>query len=366
MDKLAYRVNFSTKVYDFIEELKGEDNIYIFGAGSLADTVLERLKIYGICCEGALVDRKYYKINSTVNGIRVYEWESFVADKDIIVVMAMSDMKRGLEIGKKEFVKKIVYPGNVGFESDKLLNQQYLNQNIKKYEEVYDKLSDKESEEILVAYLNSCISQYNPLIFPLCEKKAGYFNRISLRFMQIRTYINIGAYTGDTIDEFKEVNNTFERIYAVEVELALAQYLEKKYSEDKRITVISKAFWNKEGSLVLTQCDNANSVGCVIKNSGNGNKVDCTTMDKYFTECKGKIDLISIALRGQENVLNGAGELITRDHPMIIAKVGFERDGVLKVVNTIYNIDSSYVFFLRFKDNRAEELTVYAVQKGNL
>lgn len=366
MNQLKNKINLHANLYDFINELKGENNIYIFGAGSLADTVTMKLEKLGIHCVGAFVDKKYYKKNTVINGIIVYEWDSFVPSEDIVVVMAMSNMKRGLEIEKKEFVSKVVYPGCVGFENDKLLDKEFLKENFFRYEDLLSKFADRKSEEILSAWINSCISQYNPLIFPLCEENVGYFNRINLQFSEVKSYINIGAYTGDTIDEFLQVNSTFNIIYAVEIDKEFASYLEKKYSNDKRITVVKQAFWNKEGEIILSQCDNANSVGGVIKSSGDGNKIKCLTLDQYFADHNEKIDLLSIALRGQENVLEGGKHLIRREHPMIMAKVGFERDGIIKVINTIYEIDSSYVFYLRFKDNRAEELTVYAVREGNL
>lgn len=366
MIELREKINLKADVYDFIEELGTKNGIYIFGAGSLADTVSAQLNSMGIQCAGAFVDKKYYKSNTVINGITVYEWDSFVPDEDIVVVMAMSDMKRGLEIEKKKFVSKVVYPGCVGFESDKLLDKEFLVQNISQYEDLLNKLADKKSNEVLAAWLNSCITRYNPLIFPLCEEEVGYFNRIQLCFPEIKSYLNIGAYTGDTIDEFLQINDICDMIYAVEIDETLASYLEKKYAEDKKISVVRQAFWNKEGEIVVAQCDNANSVGGVIKNSGNGSKMKCITLDQYFVEAKIKVDLLSIALRGQENVLEGGAQLIKREHPIIIAKVGFERDGVIKVINTIYKIDSSYTFYLRFKDNRAEELTVYAVRKGDL
>lgn len=363
---LENKIDFQIERYDFIEEIKGENCIYIFGAGSLADTITVKLRECGIHCFGALVDKKYYKGGATVNGIKVYEWESFVPECNIVVVMAMSDMKRELEIEKREFVKKVVYPGCVGFENDKLLDESYLRENLGQYEDMLKKLADISSKEILSTWINSCLSRYNPMIFPFCNDKVGYFNRIDLQFSEIGSYINIGAYTGDTIEEFLLVNNMYDRIYAIEIDEKMNSYLERKYKNDKRINVVKKAFWNYEGEIIVAQCDNANSVGSIIKNSGNGNRIKCITLDQYFTEDKGKIDLISIALRGQENVLAGGGKLIKRDHPMIVAKVGFERDGVIKVINTIYEIDSSYAFYLRFKDNRTEELTVYAVRKGNL
>lgn len=101
MIELREKINLKADVYDFIEELGTKNDIYIFGAGSLADTVSTKLNSLGIQCAGAFVDKKYYKSNTVINGITVYEWDSFVPDRDIVVVMAMSDMKRGLEIEKR-------------------------------------------------------------------------------------------------------------------------------------------------------------------------------------------------------------------------------------------------------------------------
>ena len=51
---LENKIDFQIERYDFIEEIKGENCIYIFGAGSLADTITVKLRECGIHCFGAL------------------------------------------------------------------------------------------------------------------------------------------------------------------------------------------------------------------------------------------------------------------------------------------------------------------------
>lgn len=366
MGELINRVNFDCKIYDFIEEVSGEDEIYIFGAGSLAGTVIERLRKAGICIAGILVDHAYYKENSMMKEVCIYDWNCFLkANKVITVVMAMSDMKRGLEIEKKAFVKKVVYPGCLSFECNKLLTSNYLLEHIDDYERIFSLCADNKSRDVMLAWINSCISMYNPTIFPFCEGAVGYFNRLTFDFSEIKSYINIGAYIGDTIDEFMMKNEKFEIIYGVEGDKELSTYLREKYKGEKRIKIVDKIFWMCNESVSFSHVSNANSVGgtvnCLNDEGNGGGRRNTITMDDFFTIDRGKIDLISLAFRGEEKILQGAKGLIQRDHPMIIAKVGFERDCLIRVIDTIYNISPDYKYHMRFKDNRSEELTVYAL-----
>lgn len=366
MGKLFDEVNFSSKIYDFIEESKGEGEVYIFGAGSLAGTVIERLVQAEIHITGILVDHRYYKENSSIKGFTIYDWDSFVKPNGAItVIMGMSDMKRGLEIEKKSFVKKVVYPGCLSFECNMLLTKDFLKERIDDYERIFNMCADDKSKKVMIAWLNSCILTYNPIIFTACEDKAGYFNSAIFDFSTIESYVNIGAYTGDTIDEFMMKNEVFETIYGVEGDKDLAAYLREKYIGEKRIKIVEKIFWKNNESVSFSHVSNANSVGgtvnCSHGSRNNGISMTAVTMDDFFTVDRGKIDLISVAFRGEENVLQGAKKLIQRDHPIIIAKVGFERDCIIKVIDTIYSVSSEYKYYLRFKDNRTEELTVYAL-----
>lgn len=354
------------KQYDWIKECREENPVYIFGAGSLAKTIIELLHANGINPMGVFVDHKYYKAGAALMDIPVYDWDEFESQDRLAVVMGMSDARRGLEISKRSCIEKVIYPACLSFEKDKLLTYDYIMNNLEILDWIYDKCADHKSREVFESWIQACVTLYTPTIFPFCEAKVGYFNNGLIDFSKIKTYVNFGAYTGDTVEEFLAVTSDYKKIYAMEGDTSLVHMLKKKFSDNEKIQVIERVFWDKIEKVDFSHIEGTNSVGGTAKSLKSETEIGVATdtFDHYVEnewDLNQTVDLISICFRGEENVFRGAKNTIRRDHPVLVAKVGFERDCLYKVMKTIDDIDPSYKYYLRFKDNRIDELSVYAI-----
>ncbi len=363
MEGFRERIDLDQKIHDYIEEARTYDEIYIFGAGSYGKSVYNELSKKGVKIEGMIVDHEFFsgKDMGDVNIIDFFDFKP--KGERVCIVIGMSDMKRGLEIEKLPYVDKVVYPTGLSMEKEKGISSEYISENIEKYSIVYDRLADSKSRDVLVSYLNASIARYNPIIFPICEDKRGYFNNNLFEWQNIKCFINVGAYNGDTIDEFNMVCNGYKKIYAIEGDEEFLPILRKKYESYGRIIIDTQWFWDDiTGIEVASWSDKGtNSVGRYILEETEERLYKTNTLDNYFMDKADKIDLISVAIRGQEKILVGGSNVIRRDKPILVMKVGFDRDGIIRAMETISNIHDRYSMFLRYKDNKTEEMTLYAV-----
>lgn len=75
------------------------------------------------------------------------------------------------------------------------------------YQMIYDILADDLSKKCMISYLNARIKNDKSCVFPCYEREQTYFDNTVFQVSEGDNYIDIGAYTGDTIQLFYEACN---------------------------------------------------------------------------------------------------------------------------------------------------------------
>lgn len=258
--RLLYELNRSALKHDlaayahYIEEvvwpsiragLKGHESLFIFGAGMMGQNFLKIVgEMPGVHVRG-FVDSFLGGQGRVIMGLDVLRLEdAAAADPAALFVVAnespahQADMLRQCAAANvsAELYYDLGIPGVQVRPNDfSLLRAGDL------IDETYDALADESSRKFLIEYIyRTEINLEHYFLTDLIDK----------RFF--RSFADVGAFTGDTFEDFKlATGNEFNNYYMIESLPAYCDMLRKKYSNDERISFFPYAASDKAGPMEL-------------------------------------------------------------------------------------------------------------------
>lgn len=354
--------------YSIMEELRMGPDIYIYGAGFVGRKVLK------LCRENnlknivaAMVDEPYYQENSFLEGIPIYTPEMVLAKRkdEIVILMGMKDMSKGHKL-KEGFpqIKKVYCLPNLACEEEFYLSREEYVRHQLQISEVQTLLADEVSKEVFSAWIEGCISYDVSKIFNYCKEHISYFNNGIFGVEGDSSYVDVGAYIGDTIEDYIEYNNAVKHIYAFEGDAEFCEQMHKKFcvadgAIADRIKIYSCILWSKNTEVSFAKSSQDAYVGaCVHENNSEKNDV-AKTLDSVLLNNIEGVDLLKINVIGSAEVLEGAASIVRKFHPKIAIKVGWTGfDNTYKIITLLKKYN--YQIYMRFNGARLEELTIYA------
>ncbi|MCT4543315.1 MAG: FkbM family methyltransferase [Vallitalea sp.] len=359
--------------------------VILFGAGGQAALLLNILKDEGIqptCfCDNnnKLWGKKYL-------GFNIYSYEDIKEkyDEYIIIIsvrpigadMVINQLEENNE--KNQFLNMCV-PFKVDY---MLLNYNYIIQNIDKYQKVYNLLADTTSKDIFIDMLNYKITGDG---ISLVNKISGhtFFDDSIISKNDKHVYIDVGAYTGDTIMKFCQFNgNHYNKIIGIELEKVNFECLEKfvKYSRLQNVDLYNIGAWSQKESMTCytfsnTKFQNAN---LYVKAEKVTNEKERTVIEEYKKQptaiqmevnsvdniLNGKYaTLIKInALSADLEILKGCKKTISKCKPNIVLEYGCKPEHIIEIPLLLKEIQPSYKIFLKQKNIFGDSKTIlYAV-----
>ncbi len=238
-----------------------------------------------------------------------------------------------------------------------LLKEKFL-----KFQELYFKLQDYRSKKTLYAILNNwynydfknleeviehCYEHYFDLdIIPSCEKEI---------------FVDLGAFTGDTIESFIKNygKNAYQKIYAYEMTDQSMQELKKNLSSNPRIIYCQKAVFNEIGKGIINYHEtNASSNQVAKEEIGD---LTITTLDE---DIKDKITILKMDIEGSElYALQGSEKHLAKDHSKLILSIYHGYEDVIRLYEYLERLNLNYVYYLRYYGGPIfpTEIVLYAI-----
>ena len=248
---------------------------------------------------------------------------------------------------------------NLGFPP---LTFDYIRENETKFEQTYNWLADNLSRESMIAFLNLKVSgdirYLIPVVRPFSEQN---FNELTLPKKSDATYVDCGAYNGDSVSMFIDfVGGRYGEIYAFEPDgknfADLKSLIED--SELKNVTLINKGTWDKADILSFDMSEGMDSH---LSESGTI-KIPVDSIDNVLDGKRA--DLIKMDIEGAElKALQGAVRTIKKWQPILAVCVYHKREDLITLPQYIKSVVTcDYKFYLRKYDVTSEyDLILYAV-----
>lgn len=230
--------------------------VVLYGTGDGADKVLARLAETGVPVSGIFASDEFVR-GQQFHGFTVRTYSELLAlrEKVIVLIAFASELPDVLErFYKLASVHETYAPHVPVFSGEETVTPAWIKKHETKLLAVYDRLADAVSRETFASVLNYKLSGKLSYL-QACTTNRTEDLRTIFSFGGEETYLDLGAYNGDTVQEFLQLTRgRYKKIVALEPDPKNFKKLTDfvRQNELKHITCLQAGVWNECGSLELT------------------------------------------------------------------------------------------------------------------
>ena len=214
---------------------------------------------------------------------------------------------------------------------------------------LYDNLGDYRSKIVLFGILNYWYNSLFDTLGAATEKNYHqYFDLDLINCDNKEVFVDIGAYTGDTILDYINTYREYKSIYAYEITPSSIDYIKQNLSIYPNIYIRNNAVLDKEETLYIK--NNLVSASANTLDDSGELQVHGVTIDDDVLE---KVTMIKMDIEGSElKALKGCVNHIKNDTPKLLISVYHKHGDIIDIPKFIYNINPNYKFYLRYFGNK--------------
>lgn len=222
-----------------------------------------------------------------------------------------------------------------------------LKEHIEDYKWLYHNLKDYRSKKLLFAILYNWYDyDFNTLKELMDHTYCHYFDLDILKCKD-ETFVDVGAYIGDTTLDFIHSYQNYHKIYCYEMTDEIFPLLLDNTKSYSNIECRKKAISNKQEILSFQKNESSNSANNIKENGDY--KIEAISLDEDIKE---PITLLKMDIEGYEKkAIEGCKKHIYKDHPKLLISVYHNHEDLWKIPKMIEEICPGYQFYLRFYGN---------------
>lgn len=315
--------------------------IAVYGTGNGADRVFDEFERLGITASAVVASDGFVR-KRTFRGFdvkSVSQLENEIGDFVIALAFA-SPLPEVIENIKALSLKhKVIMPSVPVYESG-IFNKEFLKLHLNEIEKAYTLLADEQSKKVFENIIRFQITGKLNYCFECESDKAEAYKIFDLSDNE--SFLDLGAYRGDTIDEFLHYVNNYEKIVAVEPDKRTYKKLENHCENIENCITLNNAIWNENCTLHF---DGNKGRGASAKDTGV--EISAISVD-WLTEKYGEFTYINIDVEGAEKEMLEGAEKSLKQHKSKLCMAAYHRSqDIFALVNQINEINSEYKIYLR-------------------
>ncbi len=325
---------------DIWTNLKSENQpILLYGTGNGADKILDELnrleiEISGVFASSGFVRERYFR------GFKVMSIEE-AEEKfgDFLALFSFgSNRPEVIENIKSIMARHTLLAPEVPVCGGEIFNAEYARRHKKEIEKAYNMLCDEQSkkvfEQTILFKLDGDISR----LFSCESDEDEAFNSI-LKLKEGDSFLDLGAYNGDTVLDFVKRVGRFGRIIAVEPDPKSFAKLLRNIG-DLGIEAINAAVSEKCGTLPFSSKASRGSV------AGGDLEIPCVSIDSI---CQGvSFDYIKFDVEGKElDAIKGGVITIKNYRPKMLVSAYHKSDDFFAIPLLVKSINPDYKVYMR-------------------
>ncbi|NLK73097.1 MAG: FkbM family methyltransferase [Clostridiales bacterium] len=342
-------------VYNWRDTLK-KKNVCAFGLGKFFDDTHERL--FKMCDVKYLCDNDHYKVHhfSEIEkfqkmGIKCIYPHQLKEINDIFVIAV---------VGNYEPIRKQME--QIGIDSihitemhfkdySKGIGNGWLTAALPQIKEALSLLSDEKSKEVFTSVFCNKISRKKSISsYEELFSEGEYFKTGIFTLSETESFVDAGAFIGDTIDDFIKVTNAnFKDIYSFELDSGNYKKLMENVNAldanvKDRIHLYNYGVWAENTEMWCAYEGDAD--GCSIVNDQRGERCTLISLDDLLSEKE--ITIIKMDIEGAENkALEGTKKIIENQKPKLAICVYHRPEDLWEIPLKIKELHNDYRIFLR-------------------
>lgn len=243
------------------ENLKNSKNpVILYGMGDGADKVLSAFEKYGINAYGVMASDEFVR-GQSFHGFTVKklcDFENELGDFTIALCFA-SQLEDVMNTIKGVAARHTTFVPSVPVFGDVLFDDEFIENNFDKMVKAYSLMSDNLSKKVYKNILNFYYTGSMELLDEVTTDKDEAFTNI-LKLKSNEVYLDLGAYNGDTIDEFLHYSGgAYRKIIALEPNSKNFEKLKKHCSQMKKVELWQLGAYSKNTTLYFNNKAGRNS-----------------------------------------------------------------------------------------------------------
>ena len=230
--------------------------VVLYGTGDGADKVLARLAETGVPVSGIFASDEFVR-GQQFHGFTVRTYSELLALRETVIVLIAfaSELPDVLErFYKLASVHETYAPHVPVFSGEETVTAAWIKKYERELQMVYERLADAVSRETFASVLNYKLSGKLSYL-QACTTNRAEDLRTIFSFGGEEMYLDLGAYNGDTVQEFLQLTRgRYKKIVALEPDPKNYKKLTDfvRQYELKNVTCLQAGVWNDCGSLELT------------------------------------------------------------------------------------------------------------------
>lgn len=314
--------------------------IAVYGTGNGADRVfdeLERLNItpsYVVASDGFVRNRTFRGF--TVKSVSQLEKEI----GDFVIALAFASPLNEVIENVKALMKrhKVIMPSVPVYESE-IFNKEFLEKHLTEIETAYSSLADSQSKKVFENIIRFQITGDLQYCFDCETTRDEAFSLLNLG--ENESFLDLGAYRGDTVEEFLRYAKSHKKIVAVEPDTRTYKKLTAYCEGIESCVALNNAIWSECCTLTF---DGNKGRGASAKNQGE--EKSAVSLD-YITEKYGAFSYINIDIEGAEGEMLKGATLTLINKPKLCMAVYHKSEDIFALVNKIKELNHHYKIYLR-------------------
>lgn len=352
-------------LFNVIEELEKStySALAIWGTYANANSLRKFLKMkYGIVSDACIVNREY--INISVNNVTAEDDFPLCCLEDFIkkyhsldIIVDFSFYQRGMLAEYEAHINRIFVGDIMGsfiFHKPYVINRKIFDHHLIDFMSTIDMLDDDISKNEFATFIQQ-------KIFGFYNKKhhdKQYFDTDLIQLSSNETFVDVGAYNGDTVFEFISMVNTYRYIYSIEMDSSNYRELVESCKDVPRLKCINKGVGEKR--VIKHAVIGNKSASFISENSTHS--MDEIEMDSLDNMIADEVTFIKMDIEGYElAALKGARRLITNFKPTLAICLYHKVEDLWEIPMFIKSIVPEYRLYFRNYHNSASECVLYAL-----
>lgn len=316
--------------------------VVLYGMGDGADKVLSAFEYFGIKASAVMASDEFVR-GQSFHGFTVKklsEIEAEFSDFNIALCFAsqLTDVMNNI---KHISLNHTVLVPSVPVFGSTLFDDSFINENRNNINSAYAFLSDEQSRRVYKSILKFYYTGEISLLDEITTAKSEAFDNI-LKLGNNEVYVDLGAYNGDTIDEFLHYSKgEYRRIIAFEPNSKNFEKLKKNCANLKNTDLWQLGAYSKN-----TFLDFNNKAGRNSAISDNGTKTRVATVDSVL--CGSSASYIKADVEGADyETLLGMKNTLKNFKPKLNFSAYHRFEDIFRLPLLIKELNPNYNIYLR-------------------
>lgn len=323
---------------------QADEPIILFGAGCTSEFIVKQLHSLGIYPK-YFCDNDRTKAGKEIAGLEVLLPEDLQR-------MQSSYYYITTQLYYREIKQQLL---NLGIAEEKIMQcdiiyqfpwekriAPFLKEHGDKLECFYDRLQDAKSRKVFENRLKFLLTRRREYMTSIHDD-IPYFDMSIIDPNKIRNYIDLGTYTGDTIEQFCKLNHSYHHVWGFEPDKELERVANQNLKRYRDITIAPYATSDFDGSM---QVQSGLGVMQTIDNQYEGNAsteqvFDVCKLDTYFADQNVESCFVKMDIEGAEMAtLRGMENFIKRNAPTMAICIYHKLEDIIEIPELLdsYNL----------------------------